>query len=258
MINKTQVHKILTIDDIHKETIYGVIGRMEVLLEYFEKNPKFHSLTPFLKTYYLVTKASSEKYIAYKHYFHNIRDHELLDIYFATLYFKPLLYYLQTGKALSPWKHYYSYCKKPDGLPFLQMLIGINVHINADLYASLVYLPYKHKNDFFLVNQILEEVLPAVLHFLAFSKHDVIGVSGLFLKGFILAEFHKVIERWRMEAWVNASKTNNINKAAYLRSITKSTEAISEQLIDELHHLYAINKISQAPSLINTLSVKLP
>jgi len=210
--NKSQLRELLTINHPDKETMYGIVGRMEVLIDFFAKEPAYHSLIPFLTTYFYVTKASIEKYTHYRHYFWNLRDHETLDIYFATLYFKPLLRFLLEGKCESPWKQYFLYCQKPDGIPIIQILLGVNAHINTDLYAAVVNLPYKHEHDYFLINDILQEVVPNVMKYLTYSRHDLFGLTGLTFKDFIINEFHSVIERWRSEAWAHAIITKRSKK----------------------------------------------
>src|SRR5438046_3520709 len=163
-LNSSELHRLLYIPDPKKETIFGVIGRMEVLISLFEKEERFRGFLPFLKTYYFVTKAAAEKYIQRRHFFWDIREYERLDVYFASLYFKPLSAYLRKGVYDTPWKAYFDYCARDGGIPFLQMILGINAHINGNLYTALVDLRYTHTRDFFLVNDILQEVFPDVIH----------------------------------------------------------------------------------------------
>lgn len=66
--NLNQLEKLLTIRDLSQESIYGVIGRMEVLIEYFNQ-PGLLGFLSFLRTYYYVTRASAEKYLFYRHFF---------------------------------------------------------------------------------------------------------------------------------------------------------------------------------------------
>jgi len=65
----SEMSRLLRIANPHNATIYDVVGRMEVLLDIFTKDRRYHSLLPFLKTYYLVTKAAAEKYSQKKHFF---------------------------------------------------------------------------------------------------------------------------------------------------------------------------------------------
>lgn len=91
-----------------KETIYGVLGRMEVLLDYFKQNERHHGLVPFLEVYYLVTKAVAEKRVLEEAFFDDFPSMERLDMHFASLYFRPLRRFLATGRPPRPWQRYFS------------------------------------------------------------------------------------------------------------------------------------------------------
>ena len=125
--------QVLQIKDLKSETIFDVIGRMEVLLEYFKSKPRHKNLVPFLETYYLITKAVAEKQLKHPKFFRDPKSLGKLDVDFANLYFKPLKIYLETGRTVKPWQKYFEYCEQKNGLPFLQMFLGMNAHINADL-----------------------------------------------------------------------------------------------------------------------------
>lgn len=234
-MNKSRLHEVLTIKNQEKEKIVSVIGRMELLLEFFNENKKYHSLIPFLTTYYLVTKAVTAKYITHKHYFQKIEDLENLDVYFASLYFTPLLAFLESGVKHKPWETYFSYCTQPHSSPFLQILLGINAHINTDLYASLVHLEFNNQKDYSRINDILGEVLPQVMKFLFVSEHDFFGLGGIIFTRFIQREFHKVIVGWRKDAWANAMQTNAKNQRTYYRTIENDTESLASELINIIH-----------------------
>lgn len=256
-LNTSELHRLLDIPDPGRETIFGVVGRMAVLLEIFEKEERFHSLLPFLKTYYFVTKAAAEKYIQRRRFFSNIREYEVLDVYFASLYFKPLSLYLREGKYATPWKAYFDYCSRKDGIPFLQMLLGINAHINGNLYSALVDTHYTHERDFFLVNDILQEVFPEVIHFMVFSEHDIFSAGGLIMKKFFLSEFHTVIERWRSEAWVNAYYTRVTHfrrkkDERHYERLAQKTEQIGLKLIHDFEDLSVLPTL---PELLSQLHV---
>jgi len=255
LINNHQLEKLLIIEDYKKETIYGIIGRMEVLLDFLSKHPPLFGLIPFLKTYYYVTRASADKYVLYKHYFSNPGDYQLLDVYFASLYFKPLLNFLRDNQHHSPWQQYFHYCIKKDGIAFLQIMLGINAHINADLYKALIDLDYNHKNDFILVNKILTEVQPEVLKFLAMD-HDLVGLSGIAFKDFISTQFETTILRWRIEAWSNASNLNT-DKALDYKKILEQTEELALKLINSFTDIYHLKNLPTSIRNVNSLSVKL-
>lgn len=254
--NRSQLENLLVIKNPHKETIYGIVGRMEILLDYFLGSPALYPLIPFLKTYYFVTKSSADKYVLYKHYFWSLRDYELLDVYFAKLYFEPLLHYLEGKEVASPWQHYFNYCRNPNGIPFIQIILGVNAHINTDLYQAIVDLKYNHVGDFFLVNKILKEVAPDVLKFLAFEK-DLVGVGGLIFKDLIRAQLENTILKWRADAWKNARQTNQQNYKSNLLQVAAGTEKIGENLIKDFSSIYSFRNIPNAIRDVNALNVSL-
>lgn len=247
-----QFKKILIIDDLDKESIFNVIGRMEILIEHFSENKIYHHLLPFLNTYYLVTKAVVKKYTSEKNFFTNTKDLERLDVYFASLYFTPLLKFIETGTAPKPWETYFKYTSN-DGIPFLQLILGINAHINSDLYFSLSKLNYNYEKDFFRVNDILQEVIPESMKFLI-KEHDLIGFGSIFFKDFIEKEFHLVIENWRSEAWANFKIHSDGN---IRHKLNDKTEKMGEELISLINELYHLKNLSTDLNKINNLSSKI-
>ncbi len=241
------LRKLLVIDNLKDETIYTIIGRMEVLLKYFKENKKHNSLAPFLETYLLVTIAVAEKYNLKKSYFSEFKSIEKLDIYFASLYFSPVLNFIETGKSTKPWQSYFKYISDNNGIPFLQIILGINSHINADLFTSISKLKYSNEKDYFLVNDILMEVIPDVMKILI-KRHDLLGFGSLVFKNFITNEFHMVIEKWRSDAWANhLVKTNP-------HYIIENTEKLGEELTNTITDIYN-QKNPLGVMKINRLSV---
>jgi hypothetical protein len=255
--NIEQLRVLLTISDDKTETIYGVMERMRMLLIIFEKEPKYRGLSPFLQTYYFVTREAAGRYEQKENSFSHTRDHELLDVYFASLYFKPLLAFLEKGECLSPWKSYFAYCQNPRGIPFLQVLLGINAHINTDLYSALVACEYKHKIDYDVMNDVLLEVMPKVMWFLAIKRRDFIGMGGIVMPSFMKYEFCLIIEKWRRDVWHNALATNEKNKKGYYAQISKETEEIGIALTKRFTDLYRLRGMITILSAINNLSVTL-
>ncbi len=241
------LRKLLAITDPKNETIYTIIGRMEVLLKYFKENKKHSSLAPFLETYLLVTIAVAEKYNLKKSYFSNFKSIEKLDIYFASLYFSPVLDFIENGKSTKPWQSYFKYISDANGIPFLQIILGINSHINADLFTSISNLKYANEKDYFLVNDILMEVIPDVMKILI-KKHDLLGFGSLVFKDFITNEFHMVIEKWRSDAWANHLIKADPNK------ITENTEKLGDELTMIITNIYN-HKNPLHINKINNLSV---
>lgn len=241
--DKYSLRKLLTIDDPKDETIYTIIGRMEVLLKYFKENKELATLAPFLETYLLVTIAVADKYNLKKSYFNDFKSIEKLDVYFASLYFKPVLDFIETGKLTKPWQSYFKYISQPNGIPFLQILLGINAHINADLFTSISKLKYSNEKDYFLVNDILMGVIPDVMKILI-KRHDLLGFGSLIFKNFITNEFHMVIEKWRSDAWANYLIKNNSN------SIIENTERLGDELTNIVTNIYT----HKNPLLINKIN----
>lgn len=253
--NHSQVKKLLIIENLEKETIYGIVGRMELLTDYFRTREQYRPLLPFLMTYYYVTKEVADTYITHKHFFTSTKELEKQDVYFASLYFTPLLEFLETGKTNKPWQTYFRYCKQPEGLPFLQLLLGINAHINGDLCQSISHLHYTYHKDFLLINDILIDVIPKVMQYLAFGHHDIFGTSGMVFKKFMVHKFHRIIKQWRLTAWENAQEKNQKQATSY---IAKKTEEIGKECIDLFSFTYMFEHPLQVVKVLQSLSVALP
>ncbi len=230
---KFNLDKILSIKS--DETIYSVIGKMEILLEFFNSNKNYSSLKPFLETYLLITKSVAEKYSLKKSIFQNLSQLQDLDIFFAKLYFQPLLKYLKNKEKDKPWKTYFEYSEQENGIPIIQLMLGINAHINTDLFNSLKKVNYKSEADFFLVNNLLLESIPQVMRLLL-VKHDPVGFGGMIFKNFIEKEFHLIIETWRSNAWANYKLKNNENL------ITENTEKMGKEIINTITNIYNLHK----------------
>lgn len=226
--NHNQLSKLLDSQSLNRESIYGVIGRMEALLDLFRDHQEYRGLIPFLETYYLVTRAVADKRIEYEHYFQDQDSINRLDVYFASLYFEPLKQYLLHKKYQAPWQEYFKFCEHPGKHPFVQMLLGINAHINADLTICLVKLKYKNKHDFLIVNKILSEVTPHVMRYLAFHEHDMYGLGGMIFKKFVREEFHKTVVSWRKLSWNNASRITNLREGR--KFLNKKTEDLGSSI----------------------------
>jgi len=210
------------------ENIFEVIGKMQTLIEYFKDTKKYNSLLPFLETYYLVTKKVAEKNIQNENYYQNPKALETLDIEFAWQYFISLEKYLKSKTKKMPWKNYFTYCEK-NKLAFLEMFIGINVHINADLCVTLAKINYKEKKDFKKINKILEELIPKVMRNLAINYKDIFGFGGVVLEDFAKNEFKKIVVKWRNQAWKNSKKLRK--DSTKKKEIYQMTEDVSKELI---------------------------
>ncbi len=253
-MNAKILANLLTISNPEKETIFDVIGRMKVLLEFFKRNSKHKNLVPFLKTYYLITKSVAERSVEHSYYFRNLRLMHELDIYFANLYFAPLKNFLIEGRLHKPWQTYFAYCRRQDGIPFVQMLLGINAHINSDLLTTIVNLHYHERADFLTINQILKEEIPDVMRFLAYVDHDVYGFGALIFKRFILREFRNTIVAWRQQVWKNAQIVDKQNYPKIRGRVHSITEEIGRKVV-EIFHEQGFRSFAPAISRLNNLKL---
>jgi len=255
--DKRKLEKVLVIPDLEKESIFGVIGRMEVLIQYFKKNKSLHNLIPFLETYYLISRAVAEKNVERGKFYDNYPKIERLDVYFASLYFKPLKIFLETGRTVKPWQNYFKYCKKRSGVPFFQMLLGINSHINGDLAHALVLSGYEEKKDFSVINRILKEEIPDVMKYLAFEEHDVFGAGGLIFKKLVLEEFRNIVVKWRKSAWENAQVLEIDNTQKLLKKVHKDTEVVASGLVGVVDDLVGLKNMTKLKSQVEGFKVVL-
>lgn len=226
------VRQLLIIKSPQQESVVNIVGRMEVLLDYFKQQPRHTGLVPFLQIYALVTKAVVQGSLGKANYFHNPAAVETLDVYFASLYFQPLLKFLDGQTKLpTPWRTYYSYCRSGRQNAFVELLLGINAHINGDLPICLAHLRYQELDDFKKINRILSELVPAVMYFLTVHYHNTLALGGLVLPQFTHEEFYRLIVQWRAQAWHNAALITPVQYQHQKRSIHKQTEAAGEQII---------------------------
>ncbi|MEO6729083.1 MAG: DUF5995 family protein [Candidatus Dojkabacteria bacterium] len=224
-----ELSRLLTID-LETETIFGIIGRMESLTDIFHKNSEYNHLIPFLKTYKAVTQGVEDHLTLEKNFYNNPRQMEKLDVYFASLYFFPLKQYLETGSEKSPWKVYFDFCESGPNIPFVQLLLGINAHINADLYTTLLKLDYIESEDFEKVNSILSELIPGIMSYLAFEEKDIYGLGGMVLKNLYANEFKNIIVRWSTDAWYNYKKSKE-QGVDHTQKIREQTEILADQIV---------------------------
>lgn len=255
-MDKISIKNLLTIKELKGETIFDVVGRMKVLLEFFKRNPKHKNLVPFLNTYYLITKSVAERRLEHQKYFIDPDRLDALDAYFAQLYFTPLKNYLSQKKLQKPWQTYFRYCERKDGIPFVQMLLGINAHINSDLLTSVVNLNYTNRRDFLIINKILKEEIPDVMNFLVKIDHDLYGLGVLIFKDFALQEFKHIIVKWREIVWQNSKKISKKRYAPIKRKVYDQTEVIAEDIVKIFEKLAHFQNISHLVEEMNHLTIK--
>ncbi len=229
-IDYKRLEELLTVHNIEEATIFDILGRMRVLVDLFKETSEFYHLSPFIKTYYWVTKSVAEKLMGNEHFYNNPRKVRMLDVHFATLYFKPLREYIINGISLNPWNNYFAISKKHN-MPFLQLILGINAHINGDLATSLIHLEYKEEHDFDQVNLILGGLVNNIMRYLAFEEKDIFGLMGVVFDDFVYNEFSKIIVGWRSNAYNNAKIiAGKKDKHYFLQKIGDQTEEIALKL----------------------------
>lgn len=212
-----------------KETIYSIIGRMQTVLDIFRAHEKYKGLVPFLQVYYFVTRHVAYRGLS-KRYFHQYPSLETLDVAFAKLYFDPLKAFLFTDQMAEPWRTYYTYCSRNDGLPFVQMILGINTHINTDLAQALATVRYHDKHDFLAVNSILASTIGEILRYLFVHNHDLYAAGGLAMPLLYRQAFKHSILSWRADAWDNAHVLRRA--PGRYSELNQKTEELGENLIE--------------------------
>ncbi|MBI4407496.1 MAG: hypothetical protein HY565_03285 [Candidatus Kerfeldbacteria bacterium] len=213
--------------------LLSVVGRMDMMLVALSRQPKYRGLIPFLQTYYLVTKAVTAAGMQRRTFYDQPAALERLDSVFADLYFKPLERWLAGQRRQpAPWKTYYTYCQSGHGNAFVELLLGINAHINGDLPLALNTARYRAAKDFNRIDALLLSVIPEVMQFLTKHYHDYLSVGAFLLPSLTEQEFHHIIVRWRHQAWDNAQQINANNLSAARKKLHTQTEAVAKQLVE--------------------------
>lgn len=187
------------------EPVVGVLGRMEVLRVLFTTEAWYKPLLPFLEVYYRVTKAVVVGELTNRYAFQNRVALERLDVHFALLYFNALFAFLSAGNCPTPWRTYFDYCQKSTGSAFVQMLLGINSHINGDLAVALHACSYTVQEDFLIINLLLHEQMRATLAHLAWRYADFISAGACVAARTSAELFKDTIVQWRENAWKQSS-----------------------------------------------------
>lgn len=251
----SEIVKVLNLG-LKGKTTQDVVGVMESLRIHFKKH-KEKSFIPFLETYFIVTCKVLDKKINRKGYFKNLESLDKVDSIFASLYFEFLKKYIEKGEGKTPWKNYLKYCKRKDGKTFVQMLLGINSHINGDLPFALYKSNYKNKKDFMKINLILKNIIPEVMEFIFSFGNDFLGLGGIVFKKEYEKYFKKIVVRWRKNAWNNYKKLNSENLKSKSLEIKKQTEDVALEIIEIFEEIYKIKKIGKNKKRLLKLIVKL-
>lgn len=233
--------------EIEVQSIESVASTMRDLRNYLE-NQRRTSMLPFLDAYLKIT----EEVIEEKNKGHFEKPEQLveLDIRFAELYFEAVEAYLEKGEKKQPWKTYFEYIEREDSKPVLELLLGINAHINADLTQVLEEQEYDNLKDFKRVDNILRKSLYPVMAKIGVERRDIelFGIIGLPL---VTWTGLKRIQSWRSLSFKNSNKHD-----FDLLEVREQTEKNAENLID-LRHEYTPQGVLRKPFKVLKTGVKL-
>lgn len=238
-------------------SIVDVIGKMKGLLLFFQSDKKYCNFIPFLKVYLHVTEAVLKEYLKNQNYYKDFKHTEIVDVRFAELYFQPMKTYLLTGQKSMPWKTYFDYCEKKDGIAFVQILLGINAHINADLLKIVLNYPYTFKEDFFIVNEILIETIPSMMLDLVKDHKDMYGIGGLLFSPITRYEFNQTVVRWRKLVWDNAEAIKYASITDFKGGYMEQTEYLGIKIVEIFEKIQSFDHILTHIEKLNSLKVDL-
>lgn len=200
MITSAQKNTFKQVLGSSPHTLQQICNHMAVLSQLIHQQPKYKSLLPFHETYQLMLKKISEAASENPHFFTNWQELEQLEIRAAIQYRDALSQYLLENKKPMPWQTYFRYCEQPHGIPFTQLLLGLNAHLHANVSLALKQTK-NEEQDFFRINDMLRIELPAAMRYLAFAGHDFFAMESIFLKQFLTEEFPETLIKWRTHAW---------------------------------------------------------
>ena len=188
------------------ETVEDAVRKMD-LFEQFLDEKGLESFRPFLRAYRKITLKVMEN--SANGAFNSPEELERLDICFAELYFDAMEKYFLKGEKKQPWKNYLEYMERNDSRPVLELLLGINAHINADLVQALKETEYSEEQDFKKINNILLEALMPVMADTAVQRKDIETLGMISAQPVPLLGLKKV-RRWRSKAWNNRNTEEKV------------------------------------------------
>jgi hypothetical protein len=244
-IDKQRLLNLLTLNE--NEDVYALLGKMEMLIDFFAETKVYHGFLPFLKTYHKVTKKVCHYIALHKDYFETPDKIILLDEIFARKYLAPLKIFLLADARIKPWQSYYYYCEREHNA-FVQLLLGINAHINGDLALSLSESKFESRSDYIKVNEILAELVSEVVNDLLINEHDLFAATGFVLRPIADKEFRAIIIKWREDAWSNYQMLKGHQQQGQVK-ISENTEEVAAKIIDLFRNLGLTN----LPGLIREL-----
>lgn len=230
-----------------EDSMEDFVEKLESLKEFLEQDGRT-SLLPFLEAYLRITEDVRD--MAEKGDFDDPKSLEELDLEFGRLYLEPMRRYLETGEKQEPWKTYFDYIEREDSIPLLELALGINSHINADLATAVRKTGYRNEEDFEKINSILRKNLGPVLRHLALRHRDlasigVLGVPPLAFKGLYR------IQDWRDLTWRNARSID-----FSIKEVNRRTEKNAGKMI-ELFHRNDLKGLLRKPRQILETQVKI-
>lgn len=236
-------------------SVHRVRGEMATVLEWMRTEEGAEAFEPFLFAYHAVTSRVSDRMVRDPGFFDSPGDLQELDERFAVMYFDALEQHLGTGEAPRPWQTYFDYCSS-GGRPVVQMIMGMNAHINGDLPVALAEQGYEWRGDFDRINGVLESELGGVSVHLA-RRHDLAGFLGLLDRGLARREFKELIVSWRRDAWENSRRILSGDMSR--REVFAETERLAEDIVsleekfDYLNLFSTLRKANQLSLFRRTL-----
>ncbi len=198
-----------------------------------EKN---NSLVPFIDAYRRITKEVLERKARGE--FENPDSMQKLDLAFADRYYRPLNAYLEKGEKRRPWKTYFEYVERDNSQPVIELLLGINAHINADLPAVLRETGYEDRGDFDRVNQALGNAMAPILRRLASERRDFFSAATYVFRPAAWLGLRK-IKSWRKDAWRNSRKEIKQQK------LDELTEENAERTVEMMHEFGPLSTLKK-------------
>jgi hypothetical protein len=229
-------------------SVHRVRGEMATLLEWMRTEEGAEAFEPFLFAYHAVTSRVSDRVVRDPGFFDSPSDLQELDERFAVMYFDALEQHLETGEAPRPWRTYFDYCSS-GGRPVVQMVLGMNAHINGDLPVALAEQGYEWRSDFDRINGVLESELGDVSGHLA-RMHDLAGLLGLLDRGLARREFRQLIASWRRDAWENSKRILSGDRSR--EEVFVETERLAEEIVsleEEFDYLNLFSTLRKANQL---------
>jgi hypothetical protein len=216
-------------EDIELEedaTIDDFVDTLEELKSFLEDEGR-ESLLPFIEAYLRIT--SDVRDLSEQGGFNDPEALEELDLKFGRLYLEPVRKYLEKDEKQEPWKNYLNYIEREDSIPLMELALGINSHINADLATAVRKTGYRQEKDFEKVNQILRKNLGPMLRHLAFRHRDPASIGVLSAPPLAFKGLGR-IERWRDLTWRNAYSVD-----FSVKEVNRKTERNAERMIELVH-----------------------